>query len=1012
MVDRIVSAAARDANVPSAEPLPAKALIIEDLNGVLDAKAWENVGAAYIRTQKGQLAVDGQLKLRIANALHTALCHVGALTGIEYIHEAMSFPAISMYLDELYTGDIRPGLMGMAKDYDCINEETLLEWGDAAFVDWIRRLKNPGTMVTWFPCQGCVQKIGLRFLPSIRDHIKMGGSPSKLMAFGIAAIMRFLTPVEAPHDVEMDDPADLPNRPVEEPPQIPDPSDPQGRLVPNPSYEPPEIPDKTAIKPPNWDDKNGDWEAPLIRNPAFLERYILDKSISEPVDWKEDTWGRWEAPLIDNPRHPKNWKPKQIPNPGFGSFDGEIKCVTPNQIPRQKPLQGNDAVEVWCDGHVLGYTWMSDRKDVLLKLFKLRAAAANYGHEKTFMHLLQQECAEFIDKVPGAGKATDYNTPSANLSAMVADLYQKMLVGEAPIDILRSLVHLEMAHSDRHIAKRRAAVKQGIELNAKKAAEHKKEEATMKHKKGPMVPLRVEHAAPLVPPIPVVVGMTVMLTVPNSGSGSDAQALQSNVKDGDVLSVGSVATKQGWKVRAFGTDGKPAVDGTSLKSGDKFTLESLLTGLMLHDNMPSGSNKMILGGLRDDHCFRVVVPPPTKPEAGAEKPVFINNGMRVMLEGVASGLCLHSNAAVGGGFSLGDLDQTKFGWRIATDDGSEKVQVNETLHLLGSDGMFFLSNGSQGSMFCGAKEKDAAAGWKIRASAKDLLDGDANVQLGDTVHLVSVTTGMCLYSTVEHGGGYDWGYEWGAEDDKKAWRILPAPYESLLNPKPKVDPAKQDEVIQLNTKLCAKQEQLLSLSKDAKKEAKAAIQAECEKIEAQISVIVGKRVIDDTAAKTGKELKAAKAAAAAATDPKTKAAVAAKVAADKARLVALPVMTDSTVLLCRVTDNLFMSSETVANGGKWSINATCSPEKGWVLRQVPGTVAPDKAPDDNERAQKQKELDRQTAALRMQAAQKKLQAAEAKRKEKKEKAATEAKEKAATEAKEKAPAKKKEEDKK
>ena len=37
----------------------------------------------------------------------------------------MQYPAIATYLDELYQGDIRPGLVNMAKGFDCIDEVNL-----------------------------------------------------------------------------------------------------------------------------------------------------------------------------------------------------------------------------------------------------------------------------------------------------------------------------------------------------------------------------------------------------------------------------------------------------------------------------------------------------------------------------------------------------------------------------------------------------------------------------------------------------------------------------------------------------------------------------------------------------------------------------------------------------------------------------------------------------------------------------------------------------------------------
>ena len=79
--------------------------MIEDLTSAINAEEWKEVQGVYIRTKEGQLAVDGQLKLRIANGLHTAMCHVAAMAGINNVYEAMQYPAIAQYLDELYQGE-------------------------------------------------------------------------------------------------------------------------------------------------------------------------------------------------------------------------------------------------------------------------------------------------------------------------------------------------------------------------------------------------------------------------------------------------------------------------------------------------------------------------------------------------------------------------------------------------------------------------------------------------------------------------------------------------------------------------------------------------------------------------------------------------------------------------------------------------------------------------------------------------------------------------------------------
>ncbi len=107
----------------------------------------------YIRTEPNALKVDAQLKLRIANALHTAMVlpchpestlsgsclqvHVAVMAGVQYVHEAMAIPVVPQFLAELYHADIRPSLMRLAVDYD-MDVDTISAEGDLAFevMDW------------------------------------------------------------------------------------------------------------------------------------------------------------------------------------------------------------------------------------------------------------------------------------------------------------------------------------------------------------------------------------------------------------------------------------------------------------------------------------------------------------------------------------------------------------------------------------------------------------------------------------------------------------------------------------------------------------------------------------------------------------------------------------------------------------------------------------------------------------------------------------------------------------
>lgn len=61
---------------------------------------------------------------------------------------------------------------------------------------------------------------------------------------------------------------------------------------------PSEIPDPEATQPEDWDtEEDGEWEAPLIRNPEYL--------------------GPWQPKMIKNPEYKGDWVHPLIPNPDY-----------------------------------------------------------------------------------------------------------------------------------------------------------------------------------------------------------------------------------------------------------------------------------------------------------------------------------------------------------------------------------------------------------------------------------------------------------------------------------------------------------------------------------------------------------------------------------------------------------------------------------------------------------------------------------------------------------------------
>ena len=171
MVDRITSQ--RDGSngiVPRAEPVPAKALVIEDLHGDLPkAFALEKIRQKYgvvVRTQEGKLSGDIALKLRVANGTHTAVAHLMALTKHLMTDKLSSgseeSDLIMKFLDSFFEHQI---LLGAQQSFG-------LEETQAVYADWRKRLVHPHFgLSTFFITQSGAAKGGIRIGPTVRDLI-------------------------------------------------------------------------------------------------------------------------------------------------------------------------------------------------------------------------------------------------------------------------------------------------------------------------------------------------------------------------------------------------------------------------------------------------------------------------------------------------------------------------------------------------------------------------------------------------------------------------------------------------------------------------------------------------------------------------------------------------------------------------------------------------------------------------------------------------------------------------
>jgi len=186
MVDRITSHRAGDPDVPRAEPLPAKALVIEDLRGVLPERLGTASGIVLRRVPK-QLEQDIALKLRVANGLHTAMVYAMALGGLHTTDACIGHPDLLPYLRALYDRDVV---------HSCEELGIPREKAAAVLEEWLARLQHPHFgLGCLFVCQNASQKLGIRLAPSVRAAAVAGAEPSAFMAFAVASALRFLTPL-------------------------------------------------------------------------------------------------------------------------------------------------------------------------------------------------------------------------------------------------------------------------------------------------------------------------------------------------------------------------------------------------------------------------------------------------------------------------------------------------------------------------------------------------------------------------------------------------------------------------------------------------------------------------------------------------------------------------------------------------------------------------------------------------------------------------------------------------
>lgn len=207
MVDRITSQRDGSAGwIPRAEPVPAKALVVLDIDGLDLPRVFSTLSApcgVVVRTTAAQLQADLALKLRIANGTHTAIAHCLALlkyTQTDCLSQAQDEAARTIfmnYLDNLVEHQILPAWLmhqatagGTPQQQDRANQEA-----QDVYTDWRRRLLHPHFgLSTFFITQNGPAKGGIRLGPTVQDLLQHDQTVTVAMAFAFAVLLRWLTP--------------------------------------------------------------------------------------------------------------------------------------------------------------------------------------------------------------------------------------------------------------------------------------------------------------------------------------------------------------------------------------------------------------------------------------------------------------------------------------------------------------------------------------------------------------------------------------------------------------------------------------------------------------------------------------------------------------------------------------------------------------------------------------------------------------------------------------------------
>jgi mannitol-1-phosphate/altronate dehydrogenase len=191
MVDRLTTHRGGDPAVPLTEPWPAKAIVIEDLDGVLDASAFRSLPGVLIRTKHGEIEKDYLTKFCLGNAINSAMVYLLAVSRRRTANRFQDFPVVERYLDLLFANDILPSLVARG-----IDEEEATQF----YKEWIIRMKHPHFgLDNFWVAQNPMLRYYVRLFVSVTANVENDPKyhPSVFMAFATAVMLRYLTPTQA-----------------------------------------------------------------------------------------------------------------------------------------------------------------------------------------------------------------------------------------------------------------------------------------------------------------------------------------------------------------------------------------------------------------------------------------------------------------------------------------------------------------------------------------------------------------------------------------------------------------------------------------------------------------------------------------------------------------------------------------------------------------------------------------------------------------------------------------------